>query len=183
MRLPLEYAVLGILMQRPMHGYEVSRYLSSGLKGVWSAGISNIYGILKKLEADGHVLSRVETQGNRPARRVFSISERGKEYFRNWVSEPVESIRDLRVEFMAKLYFVKDLGIPKGDQLVEKQKDVCQAILDSLERPEDEGPQFNRLLFDFRRCQIQTILAWLDRCRGYLKMSPDASQKGRRRMP
>ena len=183
MRLPLEYAVLGALMKRPMHGYEVSRYLSSGLKGVWNTGISNIYGILKRLEADGHVRSRVETQGNRPARRVFSITRGGKEFFRNWVLEPVESIRDLRVEFMAKLYFVKDIGIPKGEELVEKQKGVCQTILDSLERPEEEGPQFNRLLFDFRSCQIQAILAWLERCRTFLGTSSNTGQKRRRGKP
>ncbi len=156
-----------------MHGYEIHRFLSSALRGVWYVGMSNMYGMLKRLESDGHVWSSMEAPGNRPARRVFGITERGKEFFRDWVSKPVSNIRDMRVEFMAKLYFLKGLGLSGGEELVEKQKTVCQRILESTDQSAAEGSEFTRLLSDFRGYQIRSILSWLEECYRFLEKSGD----------
>jgi DNA-binding PadR family transcriptional regulator len=171
MKLRFEYAILGALMKHPMHGYEIYRFLSSSLSGVWYVGMSNMYGTLKRLEADGHVTSAVETDGNRPAKRVFVTTENGREFFRDWISKPVQNIRDMRVEFITKLYFFRELGLSGGDELVERQKTVCREILDSLSPPAPGGSDFGRLLFDFRSCQIQSILSWLEACPGFLEES------------
>ncbi len=171
MKFPSECAILGALMKRPMHGYDIHKFLSSGLKGVWYVGMSNTYGMLKKLESDGHVSSVIETQTNRPARRVFSITEKGRSLFEDWISKPVNNIRDLRVEFIAKLYFLKDLNLSEGERLVERQKAVCQRILESIHRPAAERSEFNRLLSDFRTCQIRSILSWLEGCLKFLEAS------------
>ena len=48
MKLPFEYAILGALMKRPMHGYDIHKRLSAGLGAVWFVGMSNMYAMLKK---------------------------------------------------------------------------------------------------------------------------------------
>ena len=168
MKLPFEYAILGALMKGPMHGYDIHRFLLSPLGAVWRVGMSNTYALLKKLESEGHVSSTIETHGARPAKRVFTITQKGQGNFVEWISRPVGNIRDMRVEFMAKLYFVKELGLPGGEALIENQKAVCQGLLDSLDRPTQDGEPLLRLLFDFRACQIRSILSWLDACSGFL---------------
>lgn len=174
MKLPFEYAILGALMKRPMHGYEIHRFLSSALRGVWYVGMSNMYGMLKKLESDGHVWSTVENHGNRPAKRVFAITEMGKGSFKDWISKPVNNIRDMRVEFIAKLYFLKYLELSGGEELVDRQKAVCQRILASIDLSAAERSEFPRLLSDFRTCQIRSILSWLEECLDSLKKSPNS---------
>lgn len=173
MKLPFEYVILGALMRRPMHGYDMYKYLSCDLSGLWYVGMSNMYGMLKRLESDGHVWSTMEADGNRPAKRVFAITEKGKGFFKDWISKPVSSIREMRVEFVAKLHFLKDLGLPGGEELVERQKAVCQGILESIDPAPAERSEFARLLFDFRSSQIRSILSWLDGCLGFLEKSSD----------
>ena len=169
MKLPFEYAILGALMKRPMHGYDIHKFLSSGLGMVWHVGISNIYAMLKKLESDGHIRSTVETQGNRPAKRVFAITQEGEAVFREWISRPVHSIRDMRVEFIAKLYFLRELGLAEGKGLVQKQTAVFQKTLKSIRASAATESDLARLLFDFRSLQIRSILSWLEECEGFLK--------------
>lgn len=169
MKLRFEYAILGALMKRPMHGYDIHKFLSSALGVVWYVGMSNMYGMLKKLESDGYVRSAMETDGKRPPKRVFVISEKGKEFFTDWISGPVDSIRDLRVEFIAKLFFLKELRLPGGEELVVRQKAVCRDILESIDLQATERSGFTRLLFDFRSCQIRSILSWLEQCLGFLE--------------
>ena len=173
MKLPMEYAILGALMKRPMHGYDIHKFLSSALRGVWYVGMSNMYSMLKKLESEGHVLSTIETLENRPSRRVFAITETGEEFFKGWISQPVSNIRDMRVEFIAKLYFYKDLGLAGGEELVQRQKAVCQGILDSLDLRALEESDFARLLFSFKMRQIRSILSWVEECFDFLKTSYD----------
>ena len=169
MKLPFEYAILGALMKRPMHGYDLHKFLSCGLGMVWHVGISNIYAMLKKLEADGHIRSTLKTQGNRPARRVFAITEDGEGVFKEWISKPVDSIRDMRVEFIVKLYFLRELGLAEGHALIGRQMAVCQRILKCVDGSAMTQSDLARLLFDFRTLQIRSILSWLEECEGFLR--------------
>jgi DNA-binding PadR family transcriptional regulator len=171
-KLHFEYAILGALMRGSMHGYDLHKLLSSSLGAVWHVGMSNMYGILKKLESEGHVRSTRHVQGNRPAKRVFIITEKGRRFFGDWISRPVASIRGMRVEFMAKLYFSKELGLSGGEKLIARQKEVCQDILASIEHPPIDDAAFAQLLVHFRGYQIQSILLWLDECLVFLKGSP-----------
>lgn len=171
MALRSEYAILGALMKRPMHGYDIHKFLSSALGGVWYLGMSNMYGILRKLESDGYVSSTMETDGKRPPKRVFVISENGKGFFTDWILRPVSNIRDMRVEFIAKLFFLKALGLPGGEELVMRQKTVCRGMLESIGPAPTERWGFTRLLSDFRSCQIRSILSWLEQCLGFLEES------------
>ena len=56
-RLPLEQALLGFLMQRPLHGYDLHERVEKELGEIWYMGISNVYGALKRLEQSGQIES------------------------------------------------------------------------------------------------------------------------------
>jgi PadR family transcriptional regulator AphA len=163
-RLPLEQALLGLLMQGPMHGYDLHRRAKEELGRIWHIGISNIYGALKQLEETGHVESTLSPQDSRPARKIYRITRSGRKSFRDWVRQPTATMRRLRVEFLAKLYFFHTLGMKGMDKLITAQKTVCQERIAQLERSATERPpqDFDRLVFDFRRRQIKAILSWLE---------------------
>jgi len=168
-RIHFEYAILGALIERPMHGYDLYKSLSVDLGRLVYVGMSNMYAILKQLESEGHVASTPDTGGNRPPKKIFSVTDKGRRLFMDWISTPVESIRDMRVDFLTKLYFLKKLDIPGGRELVTRQKGVCHRILESIGSPETRESEFAGLLFDFRRSQIESILSWLDRCLGFVE--------------
>ncbi|MGD2143609.1 MAG: PadR family transcriptional regulator [Anaerolineae bacterium] len=159
---PLERALLGFLMQGPAHGYALHRRADEELGRIWYMGISNVYGTLKDLEQAGLVESTSDPDGY-PPRKVYSITGAGAEDFMAWVREPVPAVRDMRVEFLAKLYFFRTLNLEGVELLMDAQEAFCRERIASLEqRASDEEPDdFDRMVSDFRLKRIQASLDWL----------------------
>jgi PadR family transcriptional regulator AphA len=163
----MEQVLLGFLMEGAVHGYELHGRVEEELGWIWTMGVSNIYGGLKRLEQAGQVESTLTPQESRPPRKVYRLTPAGRSSFLDWVQRPVPSIRDMRVEFPAKLYFFRALDLGGAGELIAAQEAVCRERIDRLERRAARcGPHdFDRLVFDFRRRQIEAILAWLNFCR------------------
>jgi len=66
-------AILAVLAEQPMHGYEVMQQLESRSGGMWRPSPGSVYPTLQLLEDQGLVRSE-EVEG----RRVFSLTDEGK---------------------------------------------------------------------------------------------------------
>ncbi|OGP53004.1 MAG: hypothetical protein A2Y65_04330 [Deltaproteobacteria bacterium RBG_13_52_11] len=162
---PQEHVILGILMKKERHGYEIHHLFSSGLGRVWHAGISQVYALLKRLEAAEKVSSIVEMQDNRPAKHIYSITPKGRDAFLHWVNAPLERIRDLRLEFIAKLFLMRELKLPGIDELIRKQIHIFQEQLRDIKQKDAiSADEFDHLVFRFRIAQIETVISWLRDC-------------------
>ncbi|MGD2164647.1 MAG: hypothetical protein PVH50_03865, partial [Anaerolineae bacterium] len=97
-----------------------------------------------------------------PPRKVYSITPSGRERFLAWVREPVPAMRDMRVEFLAKLYFFHNLELGNVGALLEGQKRACQERLYQLEQG-DGGTDdaFQVAVHGFRRRRVEASLDWL----------------------
>jgi DNA-binding PadR family transcriptional regulator len=158
-------ALLGLLLSEPKHGYELFQEFRRELGRVWSIGQSQLYAQLKLLEESGLVSVRVEEQPNRPARKVYRLTPRGRAAFEEWVHQPTPYLRRIRVEFLARLYFFQRLSLDGLDQLVAGQKAVCRDQIERFDRlMADSEEPFARLVLEFRRGQLQAVVRWLDRC-------------------
>ena len=63
----IELAILGLLKERPMHGYQLNRELSEQLGGLWRVSYGSLYPSLRRLERDGAI--RTEPGAGTGARR------------------------------------------------------------------------------------------------------------------
>ncbi len=176
-----EWALLGLLTQKPMHGYELHRYFTdpSVLGQVWYLGLSHMYKLLKELEGLGYVEVTVELQENYPARKVYHITPAGRAAFLLWMEKPVSNTRLIRVEFLAKLFLAQLLGPEMIERLIGTQLETCQAQLTRLRERMESGERrmedgdgrgasdkgFEHLVLRFRQGQIQAIIDWLKHCR------------------
>jgi PadR family transcriptional regulator AphA len=182
-----EWALLGLLTQKPMHGYELHRYFTdpSVLGQVWYLGLSQMYKLLKELEGQGYLEVILERQENYPARKVYHITPSGRAAFLQWMETPVGSTRLIRVEFLAKLFLAQLLGAEMIERVIDTQLEACQAQLTRLLDAETRrgggrgrewrmengegrrvsGEGFEHLVFRFRRGQIEAIIDWLKYCR------------------
>ena len=79
-----ELAVLSLLAEKPMHGYQIEQtIISRGMREWTEIGFSSIYYILEKLRLRGCVESRLEpAEGKGPSRQVFSLTPAGRAVFR-----------------------------------------------------------------------------------------------------
>jgi PadR family transcriptional regulator AphA len=82
----LRYAILGYLSSAPGSGYDLAQQLNEGLGWFWSASHSQIYPELKRLEAAGLIEGEPTTVGEKLEKRVYSISEEGREALVTWAS-------------------------------------------------------------------------------------------------
>ena len=73
----LEAVVLGSLQGQSLHGYEISKRISSKSDGLLKVGEGQLYPALHKLEQQGLVTSEWLTQEGKPARKVYSLTETG----------------------------------------------------------------------------------------------------------
>ena len=170
-RLPLtiEYALLGFLRHGPWHGYEIHRQLSdpAGLGLVWRLKQSQLYALLAKLEDAGYVTAAVEPQEARPPRKVFELTRLGREAFLDWVHSPVPHGREVRLHFLAKLYFAWREGAEVTIRLIEQQRAACQdwlAAHQATSHALPDSPAYAWLVHQFRVAQIEAMLAWLNGC-------------------
>ena len=168
-RVSPENALLGILMTGPKHGYELHGYMSARMNEFWQLSMSQIYALLKRLEKEGMVESKREWQENRPAKKIFSLTQTGKRRFLSWVQSPVQHVRDFRIEFMAKLFFIRELHLKKGNSLIDRQIEVLQKKLGGIEGSKERITDgFERVLFSFKIAQTSAVLKWLHDCKHFL---------------
>ncbi len=91
------YAVfLYLLMDSPASGYELSEELSKvGIDPSYiPSGIA--YRLLRDMEANGLLVSKWETSGNGPAKRVYKITESGKKYLEAWIVKAKRNLNTMQ---------------------------------------------------------------------------------------
>lgn len=78
----LELAILGLLKERPMHGYELRKQLGQRLGLFWTVSFGSLYPTLKKLERRGMVEKVADDADERPRRKqVYRITAAGEDDF------------------------------------------------------------------------------------------------------
>lgn len=84
----LELAILGLLLEAPMHGYELRKRLT-GLLGPFRAfSYGSLYPTLRRMQADG-LIAEENAAGvtMRRARRVYHLTPQGRERFTELVAD------------------------------------------------------------------------------------------------
>jgi len=88
-----ELAILSLLAEQPMHGYQIEQVIEArGMREWVEMGFSSIYYLLGKLKKSGLLESRmVKAEGKGPARQVFNLTKKGKE---QWHFSVINAISD-----------------------------------------------------------------------------------------
>jgi DNA-binding PadR family transcriptional regulator len=125
----LRYALLGVLEARPMTGYELAQFFDESTSWVWSAPHSNIYPQLRKMEEEGLLSSRTEIRGERLERTVYSISKKGIEELRRWVTSDPGAVNQRDPLFLRAVFF--DMTDPAEaedmlEQFIERENDLVK---------------------------------------------------------
>jgi DNA-binding PadR family transcriptional regulator len=96
----VKYPILGFLIDQPMHGYALKRALSPALPPEQRVNDGRLYPLLKKMEAEGLISGRVERHDQRPDRRVFHPTARGRRAFEHWLEGSEHEGDEVAYDFM-----------------------------------------------------------------------------------
>jgi DNA-binding PadR family transcriptional regulator len=175
--LALEFALLGFLRQEPLHGYQIHQQITDpeGLGMIWRIKQSQLYAILSRMEDEGYVSSVIQAQEIRPPRRTYRLTEIGRAAFLEWVETPIQNGRQMRQEFLARLYFALKEGKDTAAQLVGRQRNLFRASLANLSLKQIENDTeagFGDLVLLYRVKYIESALDWLDLCYEKIDQGP-----------
>src|SRR3984893_10039171 len=114
-RTPLALAVMNLLMERPMHPYEMKLKMKErGHDQVIRLKGGSIYDTVERLEEGGFITSQAPSrEGRRPERTVYAITETGRDEITAWLREMLAQPVNDYPQFAAALAFLDVLE--KGD--------------------------------------------------------------------
>lgn len=168
-RVSPDFVILGLLEVRPSHGYHLLEHFrdENRLGGIWKLSPSRIYALLKRLENQQYIDGREEDAIDAPMRTVYWLTPTGRDVLYDWLDDtaPSASTRNIRTEFLSRLYIATALNRPI-EPIITVQRETCLARLEALRdeatmEPGSVGAMAIRLQIE----EMQIIVKWLDTCR------------------
>ncbi len=117
----LKYAILGLLNQKEMTGYDLMKQFESTLCEFWSAKHSQIYPELKKLTEEGCVAYRQEASDNGLEKKLYHITEKGRTDFMSWLSSETPAQPTPKDISRLKIFFCSCLPPEERKFMLEEQ--------------------------------------------------------------
>lgn len=145
-----------------MHGYEMARYFDrDDLTEVCPIEQSLLYTYIRNVEERGLVNWTEERVGARPPRKIYALTEAGRLLVNMWLRQPAERMREVRVEFLLKLYFLARLDPVAEVDLLRRQIDVCDAYAARLAVRVADSDGFQRLVAQSKLSAAESTARWL----------------------
>jgi DNA-binding PadR family transcriptional regulator len=161
---PGEWAVLGLIAERPRHGFALRKALAPGgeVGRVWSLPGPLVYRALTTLQAKGLAeVAGAERSDVGPQRTLVAASAEGREALRAWLWQPVEHLRDFRSLFMLKLALLHRAG-EEPRRLLDAQRRRLAPIVAALEERARTDDGFDRALATWRMESARAAVRFLD---------------------
>ena len=169
----LKYAILGLLNQKSMSGYDLTQQFESALCEFWSAKHSQIYPELKRLTDEGMIEFEVEITGTVLEKKLYSITEAGREDFMTWLQkdEPMQSTpKDV---FRLRVFFSNHLEPEVRVRLLQHQLTQHELRMEHLKRnqtkfeavPDKDADEFGDYLVLMGAIMREEMCCqWLRKC-------------------
>lgn len=186
----LDIAVLGLLKEQPLHGYELKKRLGEHLGFLWGVSYGSLYPALRRLEREGAievVAQPVERRAAYPAtgsltgdlaaargavarapkvsrrtRKAYRITDHGRARFEELLLAD-DPHADEEKAFALKLAFCADLPAPARLELLERRRVALLTRLDRARRADGgRDDRYSRSLLEHRKRSTQRDLEWVE---------------------
>ena len=186
-------SLLGLLAQRPRHGYELRAAFEALVGGEenWDVKPAQVYTTLARLQSGGLVVEQSVEQDGGPEKRIYAITAEGQATLQSWFAAgtPPEHRRD---EFFLKLMLALVSGVADPYRLINTQRVFLfrelHVITTQRARVDPSRELTKILLLDKVAMQLDADLRWLDMAEARLDEikrqplpEPEARQRGRPR--
>lgn len=160
-------ALLGLLAQRPRHGYDLRAAFEALVGGEenWDVKPAQVYTTLARLEENGLVVKEAIGQEGGPEKRVYAITAAGRAELETWFATGVESEHQ-RDEFFVKLMLSLAVDGANPRKVIRTQRALLyQKLHDMTAQRQQTNPETELahiLLLDKTVMHLEADLRWLD---------------------
>ena len=162
----LALAVFSVLVQRPMHPYEMASVLRArdkdqDMKVKWGS----LYTVVRNMEKHG-LLEAIENtrQGGRPERTVYRITDAGRAEFKDWVGELVATPEREYPRFRVALSVLGALTPDEATSLLRRRVELLRERIsdqrESLASHSREVPRLFLVELEYDLAILEAELAW-----------------------
>ena len=100
----MDNIILGLLLLHKRTIYQLRERIGKGLHLMYSSSMGSIQAAVKKLLHCGYI-SYEEVVENGKYKKIYAITDSGRQYFSDWVNRPIEG-QNMKNPELAKVYFM-----------------------------------------------------------------------------
>jgi DNA-binding PadR family transcriptional regulator len=188
----VKHALLALLYQQPMHGYELGKQLNLAVNVEWDVKPGQVASTLARLKEANLVDFEVVETDDAPDRKVYSLTDEGLRELQEWYLTP--EVRDYRLgdTFYIKLVLSLIGGPVHPEQvLMVQRRELFQQLhaVTEMRRRVDLRTQLPwALLLDSATMHLEADLRWIEMCEArlpdlkhYTPPKPEPKPRGRPR--
>jgi DNA-binding PadR family transcriptional regulator len=175
-----ELAVLALLVERGMHGYEIEATIQErGMRNWTEIGFSSIYRILATLEKEGSIESKAElAPGRGPARKVYSATAEGRKRYEAEALAALSTARRSYPQFMQGLAALPDLDpLQAAEALASYRRGLAERLQEVKSKSEAELPFHVAAMFSYSATLVGAELEWVASLESKLRALPAKEQE------
>jgi DNA-binding PadR family transcriptional regulator len=129
-----ELLTLGFLNSSAKTGYRMQEIAGKMMLN-FNISMNQVYPTLRKFEEKGFVKKEIVVQTGRPNKNVYAITETGRDYFLQRITEPHEPF-DYVLDFLVRVLFFRFLSKEQVFKEFEEEINSLQEQIDNLETME-----------------------------------------------
>ncbi|MQA11415.1 MAG: PadR family transcriptional regulator [Pseudonocardiaceae bacterium] len=166
---PLALAVLGLLVERPMHPYEMSRTMRERHKEASiKLNYGSLYSVVDQLQRH-ELIEPQETvrDGRRPERTVYGLTAAGRTEFEDWLGELLRTPAKEYPQFEAGLSLLPGLSPETVVTLLEERAALLREAVATtrarLDEVHSDVPRLFLIEVDYEIWQQESELAFVEK--------------------
>lgn len=143
----LKHGILGLLNYGSMTGYDIVLIFKDSLSYFWHAQTSQIYRELHTIKKNGWATDETIVQDGKPDKKEFTITEKGREELRRWLSEDNIGLK-IRSPLMMKTFFRGEFSLEENIDYFEKLKHESYGFANKMTVTPPDTEKYVRLIND-----------------------------------
>lgn len=171
----LKHGILGLLNYGDMTGYDIMRVFKDSLSFFWTAQTSQIYRELQALKNNGWVVDENVSQQGKPDKKIFSITEKGREELNRWLSEE-DTVLETKSPLLMKTFFRGERTIDENIAFFERVRKDSKGIISDNQNPSKnvemyekviQNPQkalYWKMTMEYGFMYAKMLHEWVDKC-------------------
>lgn len=152
--------LLGLLRGSEMYGYQLNEIIDTHLSTSIHLTRPTAYRLLNQMAEDGWVEFHEEQEGNRPTRRVFSLTLQGERVYQERLRLCLEDYTPPEYQSAVCLAFLDDVDVTEAVSLLKIRKQKISEMLNSL-REDDSHHGSMKFIIDHHKRHLQTEIEWV----------------------
>ncbi|MFI9846306.1 PadR family transcriptional regulator [Nonomuraea sp. NPDC051941] len=164
------HVMLGLLAERPKHGYELKKEHDHRLAGAKPLAYGQVYAALQRLERDGFAEVAETQQEGGPERTIYAITGSGREELARWL----DTVEPPAPYVASSLFARVAVAGRDADGYLLRQREAHLARMRELTAEKAAGPPAQVLAADFALQHLDADLRWIETALSRLKGDNDA---------